>query len=446
LGFVPCLANQNQDRRLNSSSTIAPNARPSNLYDVLVIGGGPAGLALTAALAHYPLQIGVVTATPHTTPWTNTYGIWADELAPLGLTHLLAQQWAAVSVYFHGREQRLPRAYGLLDNGRLQAHLLHQTHPARARGQATWYTGLATTLHPNTDAPLQVSLDDGRTLAARLLIDASGHQPRFLQRQAPLYPVAYQAAYGITGRFSRPPVAPGQMVLMDYRPDFLTGDERRTRPPTFLYAMDLGDDRYMVEETSLAHAPAMPLDELEARLYRRLAHRGIEVTAVEHIERCLFPMNQPLPAAGQALVGYGGAASMVHPASGYQVGAALTRAPLVAAAVAAALADPALSIHAAAAHAAAAVWPADRLRRHALYTFGLQNLLDFDETALHDHFTAFFALPQWRWAGYLSNTLTTPQLLSTMLMLFGHVSGRVRRRLTTSVSRHHRLLGRALRP
>ncbi len=447
-GFV------SRKRILNGSSTHiarAPSAisnLPPNLTsDVLVIGGGPAGLALLAALSQYPLQITAITAAPPAASWPNTYGIWEDELAPLGLTHLLGKRWCEVIVYFHGRAYTLARTYGLFDNACLQAHLLDQIDRASASGHVTWCTGLAT--HWTQSAAgeqVHVTLDNGAQLGARLVVDASGHQPVFLQRQTPTHPIAYQAAYGITGRFSRPPVAPGKMVLMDYRPDFLTPHERRSRPPTFLYAMDLGDNRYMVEETSLAHAPAMPLEELEDRLYRRLAHHDIEVLAIEHIERCLFPMNQPLPAAGQLIVGYGGAASMVHPASGYQVGTALTRAPHVAAALAAALADPARSTGELAELAAAAVWPTDCLRRHYFYLFGLQNLLDFDEAHLHDHFTAFFSLPQWRWAGYLSNTLTTPQLITTMLMLFGRVPGRVQRRLIRAISRHTQLLARVLRP
>jgi lycopene cyclase-like protein len=124
---------------------------------------------------------------------------------------------------------------------------------------------------------------------------------------------------------------------MDYRSPHLTSQERR-QPPTFLYAMDLGDDVYFVEETSLALAPALPFPLLEDRLRRRLAHRGVAVREVQHEEFCLFPMNPPLPDLGQRVVGFGGAAGMVHPASGYLVGSLLRRAPDLAAAIASALA------------------------------------------------------------------------------------------------------------
>ena len=46
-------------------------------------------------------------------------------------------------------------------------------------------------------------------------------------------------------------------VLMDFRSDHLNANELE-EPPSFLYAMDLGDGSYFVEETSLACSP--PLD------------------------------------------------------------------------------------------------------------------------------------------------------------------------------------------
>ena len=36
-----------------------------------------------------------------------------------------------------------------------------------------------------------------------------------------------------------------------------------------------------------------------------------------------FPMNLPLPIKKQFVLGFGGAASMVHPASGYMIGSLL---------------------------------------------------------------------------------------------------------------------------
>jgi lycopene beta-cyclase len=283
---------------------------------------------------------------------------------------------------------------------------------------------------------------DGDVLAARLVVDASGHFPVLVRRpDAPA--VAYQAAYGLVGRFSAPPVAAGQMVLMDYRADHLT-DLERAGPPTFLYAMDLGDGVYFVEETSLAHAPAVSLDLLERRLHRRLAYQGVRVEEVQHVERCLFPMDLPLPDLRQPVLGYGGAASMVHPATGYQVGAALSRAPEVAAAIVEAFAADA-SPDTLARAGWAALWPAARVRRRNLYLFGLASLLRFDTQQTQDFFAAFFHLPRAEWAGYLSDRLTTPELVQTMLRLFAQAPAQVRSGLLASVGRSGGKLWDALR-
>ena len=80
---------------------------------------------------------------------------------------------------------------------------------------------------------------------------------------------------------------------------------------------------------------------LQQRLEQRLAHRGIAIEAVEHVEHCPFPMNPALPGRRQPVVGFGGAASMVHPASGYMIGSLLRRGPQLAADLAAASRWPA---------------------------------------------------------------------------------------------------------
>lgn len=418
----------------------APSAA-TTVADVVVVGAGPAGVSLATALAEAGLRVAGLAPHAPDAPWPNTYGIWEDELAPLGLAHFVTHRWTDCVVYLHGRALRLDRVYTLVDNRRLQAHLLER---GAARG-VVWRQGPAQAVtHDATGST--VTVGDGATLRGRVVVDATGHRPVFLTaRQATGHPIAYQAAYGIVGRFSAPPVRDGQLVLMDFRPDYLTPAERRDQPPTFLYAMDLGDGRYFVEETSLAAAPAVPLTRLEDRLHRRLAHAGVRVVEVEHVEHCLFPMNLPLPRRDGPLLGYGGAASMVHPASGYQVAAALGRARRVADAVAAVVQRPDISPAAIAAAGWEALWPAARLRRHRLYLFGLQAILRFDEEQTHDFFTTFFRLPTTQWAGYLSNTLTTAALVRTMLRIFVTASPRVRSALLANGLGEVGLLWAALR-
>ena len=71
----------------------------------------------------------------------------------------------------------------------------------------------------------------GLKLKARLVIDASGHRSKFIKRPFSKE-VAQQAAYGIVGKFSTPPVKKDQFVLMDFRSDHLE-DEELLKSPSF---------------------------------------------------------------------------------------------------------------------------------------------------------------------------------------------------------------------
>ena len=405
-----------------------------------MIGAGPAALAIASALAERQLRVTALAPGDPAAAWPNTYGIWGPEVDALGLGHLLAHRWSDCVSWFGPEPSRLGHDYGLFDKVALQAHWLDACRQAGVN----WHRGLAASIAHDDDGST-VTTAAGEALRARLVIDASGHEPVFLQRPDD-GPVAGQAAYGIVGRFSAPPIAADQFVLMDYRSDHLSPLERQ-EPPTFLYAMDLGQGRFFVEETSLALAPPVPFATLRSRLERRLAHRGVTVSEVEHEEFCLFPMNPCLPDPGQRLIGFGGSASMVHPASGYLVGALLRRAPELAAAIASELAQQGRTEANGAALAAAAwqaLWPASLRRKQALYRFGLEKLMRFDESQLRHFFANFFAMPEPLWYGFLTNTLSLAELVGAMVRLFATAPWDVRWGLMQPRGRELALLGRFL--
>ena len=428
-------------------SSVSTGVMPT---DVLVVGVGPAALAIAAELAERQLAVAVLAATDPRDPWPNTYGIWGDEVDALGLGHLLEHRWSHTCSYFgpgssdpadpansptrHGRD------YGLFDKTRLQQFWLERCEAAGVQ----WLRGLAQELSL-VGGRSRLTCLDGAVIEARLVVDATGHKAVFVQRPD-RGPVAGQAAYGVVGRFSAPPVEPGQFVLMDYRADHLTESERQ-EPPTFLYAMDLGRGRFFVEETSLALAPPVPYAVLQQRLERRLAHRGVAIEKVEHEEFCLFPMNLPLPDLEQPVLGFGGAAAMVHPASGYMVGSLLRRAPAVASAVAAALAADLEAPSVALARAGwQALWPLELRRKHALYQFGLEKLMRYPEPQLRAHFATFFSLPNEQWYGFLANTATVPELLAAMVRLFASAPWSVKAALMAQRGREWALGMRLLWP
>ncbi|MEM7738381.1 MAG: lycopene cyclase family protein [Deinococcota bacterium] len=416
------------------------------MFDVLVIGTGPAGLAITAACAELGLDTACLSPDANSPKaWSNTYGIWHDEL-PAHLHNTLHHTWT--EVYARGKSQQprsnqhlgmagarnLNRAYSLFDNSKLQTHLLEIC----AKGNVTWLVGTAEHIHHNLDTPsTTVVANAGAEHDSRLVIDASGHTSKFVTR--PCANLAYQLAYGFVGTFSAPPITPSSMMLMDFDDSYLRADERQQA--TFLYAMDLGDGRFFVEETALAARPKLPFEVFKDRLERRLAARGCDVLEVHEPEHCIFPMNPALPHIPQPVVGYGAAASMVQPASGYMVGLALRHAPRLAQAIVNGL-EQDTKDHSAnlASYAWRQLWPTQARYQQQLYRFGLEAILSMDSPQTQAFFEAFFACPTPLWQGFLSAQLTSPALLRTMLEVFGRAPNNVRGKLLAAAWQHPAML------
>ncbi len=389
------------------------------------MGAGPAALCIASELIQQGLSVQALASTSPETTWSNTYGIWAEELEELGIESLLGHRWKNTISYFGNGikdSENLPVKhdfdYGLFDQVALQRSLLD-----KCNGLDWHLETVEKIIHSKLNT--EVVCLSGSHYFARVVIDAIGHKSPFILRPNE-GPVAQQAAYGIVGRFSSPPVESNQFVLMDFRPDHLNEKELR-EPPSFLYAMDFGEEIYFVEETSLACSPPMPLNKLKERLYLRLAHRGLEIKEIIHEENCLFPMNLPLPLLNQPLLAFGGSASMVHPASGYMVGALLRRAPALAKELADAIAiEPPLASSDLAKRGWKVLWNRELVQRHRLYQFGLERLMSFDESLLRKFFQAFFKLPKKDWSGFLANTLPLPRLIIVMLKLFFMASYKVK--------------------
>ncbi|ANZ39288.1 hypothetical protein BBK82_27740 [Lentzea guizhouensis] len=178
------------------------------MYDVLVIGGGPAGRALARACAQQKLNTAIVDRHPHRV-WTATYGAWADELPP---DAPVAARSDRVRAYAR-EEHEIQRGYVVLDNARLH------------------------------ELPEEVTVLQ-RPAPARHTFNATGARKGR----------AEQTAVGTVIESDST-----ETVLMDWR----EGD-------TFLYTVPLGNNQVLVEETCLARRPGMPLDQLRQRLHARL--------------------------------------------------------------------------------------------------------------------------------------------------------------------------------
>jgi lycopene beta-cyclase len=217
-----------------------------------------------------------------------------------------------------------------------------------------------------------------------------------------------------------PLVAPGEALFMDWRPDH--GEHGW---PTFLYGVPLGRGAVLLEETSLARRPGLPVPILRRRLHARLARHGVTAPADAPRETVRFPVDSPRHRT-PGVLGFGAAAPLVHPASGFSVATALRLAPAVAAAIAGRLpAGPAAALAA----AQGVVWPVGSGAVHRFRRTGLEALLRMPPAEVPAFFEVFLALPpRHRWA-YLTGRDDVPGTAATMRAVFADADWRLRARL-----------------
>lgn len=401
---------------------------PTSPPDLIVLGAGPAGLALAASSAERGLSVVVIDPEPGG-DWPASYGAWQVDL-PSWVP--VERRWSTAQVAFGDGARDLPGDYARIAKADLQ-HLLLTTLSAHG-GELV--RGRATALHPHPRG-VRVQRGSGADLHARVVIDATG---RGLTPASP--PTAFQAAYGVLAQVRSHPWAPGHMALMDFSVAHLP-TAHRADVSSFLYALPYGPDRLFVEETSLAASPAVPLPLLRDRLYARLAHLGVEVIEEIEVERCIIPMNTPIPRAGLA-VPFGAAAGLIHPATGYQLSRSLALAEPVARAIAAALPHGPSAARRA---AWSTVWPTPQRRTRALHDLGLQLLLSLDAEQTRAFFSAFFDLPEPAWRAYLRADAAPGSVAGAMAQVFARLDPSLRRAIVAlALGRGRHSLLRVLTP
>lgn len=376
----------------------------ADVRDVAIVGGGPAGLALAAACERRGLTTVVI---GDEMAWTQTLGTWVDDLSIADdaeqLVACLRVRWPVVTV--KGTVERaLHRDYAVFDNVALARRLA-----PRDRIEA-----IVTGVTRSGDHHV-LACGDGRSVDARLVFDCGGARSSLLSRHR-RGSVPVQSAFGVfTDRAGL--VDEGSFIMMDWSVSF-------SGHPTFLYAMDLGDGRALVEETALVGDSDLPAAELQHRLLERLGREAIDGV----VETVSIPMGGRLPARSTTVVGFGAAAGYIHPVTGYSVAASLRAAPRVADVVARAIGEgrrgPALVDE-----AWRAVWPADLLRTRALHDYGLAALRRLESRRIGEFFDAFFALSDADWADYLRIDTPARRVAAIMTRFFLDMPPGVRRRV-----------------
>lgn len=356
------------------------------MFDVAVVGLGPAGWALASACARVGLRVLAIDPVPHAV-WAPTYGLWADELGELP-PEVVRSRMGHPEIRAHGVHD-LDRTYVVLDNAATQAALP--------------LTGVEIGAGRLDDAALM-----GLHRRAHVVVDARGARP---EGRVPGDPAPAQTAYGLIldAADAAPALQGAEALLMDFTPDWALDPATPDAPASFLYALPLGEGRVLLEETCLAAAPGLGIDVLTQRLQRRLTRRGVDAAALaaplgREVVRIPLHGRGARPVPGTLAIGTAGRGG--HPVTGYSVAHSLAQATPLAAAIAegrVAQPDP--------------LRPADLARALAL-----RSLLRLDAPGTIALFEAFGRLPRARQRAFLHRDAPQGAVLGAMWAMFRHLS------------------------
>ncbi|KAK8351431.1 hypothetical protein V6Z12_A05G032900 [Gossypium hirsutum] len=358
---------------------LPPISTGENVLDLVVIGCGPAGLALAAESAKLGLNVGLIGPD---LPFTNNYGVWEDEFKDLGLERCIEHVWRDTIVYLDDDKPiMIGRAYG-----RVSRYLLHEELLRRCIESGVMYlNSKVETIVEATDGRNLVVCEHNRVVPCWLATVASGAASgKLLQYEVGGPRVSVQTAYGVEVEVENNPYDPSLMVFMDYR-DYAKQEVQslEAQYPTFLYAMPMSSTRVFFEEWSY------------------------------------IPVGGSLPNTEQKNLAFGAAASMVHPATGYSVVRSLSEAPNYASVIANILKkDNSNGLLTSERNNWNISMQEERKRQRSFFLFGLALILQLDIEGIRTFFHTFFRLPSWMWQGFLGSTLSSADLILFAFYMF----------------------------
>ncbi|KAB1209358.1 Lycopene epsilon cyclase, chloroplastic [Morella rubra] len=422
LFFVQMQQKKSMEKQSKLADKLPAISRGENVLDLVVIGCGPAGLALAAESAKLGLKVGLIGPD---LPFTNNYGVWQDEFKDLGLEGCIEHVWQDTIVYIDDNDPiMIGRSYG-----RVSRHLLHEELVRRCvESGVSYLSSRVERIVETTNGHSLVACEHNVVVPCRIATVASGAASgKLLQYEVGGPKVSVQTAYGVEVEVENNPYDPSLMVFMDYR-DY----SKQKTPcveaeyPTFLYAMPMSPTRVFFEETCLASKDAMPFGLLKKKLLSRLQTMGIRIISTYEEEWSYIPVGGSLPNTEQKNLAFGAAASMVHPATGYSVVRSLSEAPRYASVIATILrrsySEEAMTHKEfnenISTQAWNSLWPQERKRQRAFFLFGLALILQLDIEGIRSFFHTFFRLPNWMWQGFLGSSLSSADLVLFAFYMF----------------------------
>ncbi|KAK3016816.1 hypothetical protein RJ639_006355 [Escallonia herrerae] len=420
--FVKMQQRKSMDNQSKLADKLPRIVSGDGILDLVVIGCGPAGLALAMESAKLGLSVGLIGPD---LPFTNNYGVWEDEFKDLGLERCIEHVWRDTIVYLDDDDPiMIGRAYG-----RVSRHLLHEELLNRCvESGVSYLSSKVERIVEATNGHSLVECECNIVIPCRLATVASGAASgKLLQYELGGPRVSVQTAYGVEVEVENNPYDPSLMVFMDYR-DYVKEEVQceEAEYPTFLYAMPMSPTKIFFEETCLASKDPMPFDLLKKKLMTRLETLGVRVTKTYEEEWSYIPVGGSLPNTEQKNLAFGAAASMVHPATGYSVVRSLSEAPRYASVISNILnqghSKDMLTRESytknISTQAWNTLWPQERKRQRAFFLFGLALILQLDIEGIRTFFHIFFRLPSWMWQGFLGSSLSSADLLLFAFYMF----------------------------
>ncbi len=283
---------------------------PSADYDVVIVGGGLAGLSLAARLATQPLCRTLVLEPRTAYPRDRTWSYW--RLFDHPFAEAVSARWSAWEITERTKGGRRREVLGT------SAALPYETIPADrlyaaareiiagAGNHLELRLGRSVRAIEENPDRVVVRTDDGQAVTAGLVFDS---------RPPPPAPAAdlVQRFVGQEVVTDRPVFDPGRLTLMDFDVPQQAGAVH------FLYVLPTSPTEALVEDTWLAPAGAELPDHrgaIRTYMQRRFGTAAYRVTFEE---TGAIPMSAGLQAADRAgrVIAIGTAGGAVKPSSGY---------------------------------------------------------------------------------------------------------------------------------
>jgi len=477
--------------RLSIGKLVLNSAKTNDIeVDVCVLGGGIAGSTISWLLQEREnCKVALVDPKIEIGTWYPNYGEWRDEWHTLSdrlnlpeLKDCTTNEWEVTECFFGGsnnipitEKTSLDRPYVRVD--RIKMQNLYRRRFKDANG-ITVASKLSSSriannlfdkslLHDVSGSTL--TLDNGNTIRCKVVIDATGLESKLVAKEDSMLargsyysiPTGFQIAYGFIATVDKlGPYNFSAMTLFDYRTDHLESNPQHLKEaedkPTFMYAMPLSantDGTYRVfwEETSLVGKGKRRLtfEECKRRALLRLEHHGIKVSNVEEEEYCYIPMGGELPDRTQRVIGFGGAANMVHPSTGYHACRMLAASTDLSKVIGEGIRNNSPSDKIAA-DAYRSIWSQTTRGQRDFQAFGGDFLMAQNVNILRGFFSAFFRVDLPIWGGFLAGWPGLPgnihhetwdRRLLFALNLFTKMSNEVRLAMMTYAVKHTATFG-----